>query len=140
MRRIQFDCVLKAHNVLEEPDLVIDYVTRVGLSHQQKGEQVRTDRSQGSYCNVSLRSPARDVLGSAEALSWGPLAGVGSHLLSSPVLGQWESPELGQPRDEKFDLGFFHSCFICPTYPTPSVKAGSLLFLQEESRLLMLSV
>lgn len=88
---------------------------------------------------MSLHSPARDVLGSAEALSWGPLAGMGSHLLSSPVLGQWESPELGQPRDEKFDLGFFHSCFICPTYPTPSVKAGSLLFLQE-SRLLMLSV
>ncbi|MXQ98210.1 hypothetical protein E5288_WYG008164 [Bos mutus] len=42
MRRIQFDCVLKAHNVLEEPDLVIDYMTQVGPSHQQKGEQSHT--------------------------------------------------------------------------------------------------
>ena len=89
---------------------------------------------------MSLHSPARDVLGSAEALSWGPLAGMGSHLLSSPVLGQWESPELGQPRDEKFDLGYNHSFYICPTYTTPSEKAGRLLFIQEESRLLMLSV
>lgn len=123
MRRIQFDCVLKAHNVLEEPDLVIDYVTQVGLSHQQKGEQVRTERSQGSYCNVSLRSPARDVLGSAEALSWGTLAGVGSHLLSSPVLGQWESPELGQPCDEKFDLGFFPQLLHMPYLPHPLSKS-----------------
>lgn len=59
MRRIQFDCVLKAHNVLEEPDLVIDYVTQVGPSHQQKGEQVRTDRSRGSYCVPSLTCQGR---------------------------------------------------------------------------------
>lgn len=54
---------------------MIDYVTQVGPSHQQKGEQVRTDRAGAPI--VSSRSPARDVLGSAKALSWGPLAGWG---------------------------------------------------------------
>ena len=137
MCRIQFDRVLKAHDVLEEPGLVIDLVARAWPSRQRKGKwgQVRTDRSWASYCNVSLHSPARDMLGSAEALSWDPLAGTGSHLPSSSALGQWDGPELGQPRNEKFDLGFFRSCFICPTYPNPSPTAGSLLFLQEESRL-----
>lgn len=74
---------------------------------------MRISRSRGSYCNVSLHSPVWDM-GSAEALSWGPLAGSRSHLPCSSALGQWDGPELGQPHNEKFDWVFFLQLLLMP--------------------------
>lgn len=135
MRRIQFDSVLQACDVVQLPGLVVEEITRAGPSRQQerKWGLLRTgSRSGARYCNVALYAPAWDMPGSAEAPSRGPPTR--SHLPSSAVLGQWDRTGLGQLCNEKFDLGFFHSCFICPTL-APSPTAGSLLFLQEGSSL-----
>lgn len=93
---------------------------------------MRISRSRGSYCNVSLHSPAWDM-GSAEALSWGPLAGSRSHLPCSSALGQWDGPELGQPHNEKFDWVFF---FAAASYalpiPTPHQQLVAYCFFKKK--------
>lgn len=44
---------------------------------------------------------------------------------------RWDSTGLGQPRNEKFDLGFFCCRFICPT-PAPHQQLGAYCFFKEK--------
>lgn len=66
---------------------------------------------------MSLHAPARATLDLVEALSLGPQVGTGSHLPSQSLLGQWDGTGLGQPRNEKFDLGFFPQLLHMPYLP-----------------------
>lgn len=107
--------VLKAHDVVEEPGLVIEQVRPAWPSRQWRGSggcwEPRTG-ARALRCIVSLCSRARHVPDSPEAPPWGPPMWTGGHLPPGPAWGPWDRTGLGWPCDEKLALGFLRSCSI----------------------------
>lgn len=91
---------------MEEPGLVKGG-EQAWLSRQQRGEP-------GLWVGAHPFTRAGNVLDSPRLLGGTPPTVTGSHLLST--LGQQDGPGLGQPCNEKLDLGFF---FAAAPYALP---------------------
>lgn len=90
-----------------------------GSSTGSGGWWAANARAGASHHAVALYPPVWAMLGSAEALSWGPATGIGSCLPSSCVLGQRDSTGLSQSSYKEFDLVFCASASVGLTPGAP---------------------
>lgn len=127
MRRILFASALKACEVLKEPGLGYSRYLRPGhpVSRGKAGA------GEGREEKLRLRVPMLDLAGGS---FMGPLAGIRGACLSALCWDSERAPGLASHVVSWIWVLFFCNCSTCPPL-TPSPTAGSLLFLQDESRL-----